>query len=56
MARQLHRCASCGALVARAALTVSHPEGPGRSLWYCKDRLACSRRNQANVDALRAAP
>ncbi len=49
----LHRCASCGALMPRAALTASHPEGEGRPLWYCRDRDACHRRTEANVAALR---
>lgn len=52
MPRQLHQCASCGALVPHHAVTATHPEGEGRALWMCRDRDACHRRNQTNVDQL----
>lgn len=53
MPAEMFRCASCGALMPRHALTATHPQSGGRRLWMCTDRDACHRRNEANVDALR---
>lgn len=50
MPAQLYRCASCGALMPRHALTATQPEGGGRRLWMCLDRQACRRRNESNVN------